>query len=216
MGRSRPDRATVKKKPAEQTTPSGPSRKRPAERGAKEAKEGDKRASLEKASGEADAVGAGEASEGAKPSKKPSARKRRLGSPEAPMQRQRRLLKEILDMQNSTHMLIPKQSFQNLVKAILKELEERQDKDTQESVDKDGSEPLRFLPEDEAVFAAGYSGIKMTREALLALQEASEQFLIGVLEDANMCAIHHKRVTIMPKDMTLVSRLRRARLSEDK
>lgn len=44
--------------------------------------------------------------------------------------------------------------------------------------------------------------------ALLALQEASEAYLIGLLEDTNLCAIHAKRVTIMPKDMQLARRIR--------
>ena len=44
--------------------------------------------------------------------------------------------------------------------------------------------------------------------ALMALQEASESFLVRVLEDANLCAIHAKRQTIMPKDIFLVRRLK--------
>jgi len=39
--------------------------------------------------------------------------------------------------------------------------------------------------------------------AILALQEASEAYLVGLFEDTNLCAIHAKRVTIMPKDMQL-------------
>eukprot|EP00878_Enallax_costatus_P001822 GHUV01001980.1.p1 GENE.GHUV01001980.1~~GHUV01001980.1.p1 ORF type:complete len:152 (+),score=34.47 GHUV01001980.1:239-694(+) len=44
--------------------------------------------------------------------------------------------------------------------------------------------------------------------ALEALQEAAEAYLIGMMEDSNLCAIHAKRVTIMPKDMQLARRLR--------
>ena len=36
---------------------------------------------------------------------------------------------------------------------------------------------------------------------ILALQESVEAYLVGLLEDSNLCAIHAKRVTIMPKDM---------------
>jgi histone H3 len=36
---------------------------------------------------------------------------------------------------------------------------------------------------------------------VLALQEAAEAYIVGVFEDTNLCAIHGKRVTIMPKDM---------------
>ena len=43
--------------------------------------------------------------------------------------------------------------------------------------------------------------------ALVALQEASEAYLVGLLEDANLCTIHAKRVTIMPKDMHLARRI---------
>jgi len=44
--------------------------------------------------------------------------------------------------------------------------------------------------------------------AVLALQEASEAYLVGLFEDTNLCAIHAKRVTIMPKDMQLARRIR--------
>ena len=44
--------------------------------------------------------------------------------------------------------------------------------------------------------------------AILALQEASEAYLVGLLEDTNLCAIHAKRVTIMPKDIQLARRIR--------
>ena len=39
--------------------------------------------------------------------------------------------------------------------------------------------------------------------AILALQESAEAYLVGLLEDTNLCAIHTKRVTIMLKDMQL-------------
>jgi hypothetical protein len=38
----------------------------------------------------------------------------------------------------------------------------------------------------------------------LALQEASEAFLVGLFEDTNLCAIHAKRVTIMPKVLFMI------------
>jgi hypothetical protein len=44
--------------------------------------------------------------------------------------------------------------------------------------------------------------------SLLALQEASKTYLVGLFEDANLCAIHAKRVTIMPKDLHLARQLR--------
>ena len=39
--------------------------------------------------------------------------------------------------------------------------------------------------------------------AILCLQEAAEAYLVGLMEDANLCAIHTKRVTVMPKDIQL-------------
>ncbi|XP_078369282.1 LOW QUALITY PROTEIN: histone H3, embryonic-like [Oculina patagonica] len=44
--------------------------------------------------------------------------------------------------------------------------------------------------------------------AVMALQEASEAYLVGLFEDTNLCAIHAKRVTIMPKDIQLARRIR--------
>ena len=44
--------------------------------------------------------------------------------------------------------------------------------------------------------------------AILALQEATESYLVGLFEDTNLCAIHAKRVTIMPKDIQIARRIR--------
>ena len=44
--------------------------------------------------------------------------------------------------------------------------------------------------------------------AVMALQEASEAYLVSLFEDTNLCAIHAKRVTIMPKDIQLARRVR--------
>eukprot|EP00804_Cyclotella_cryptica_P001368 CCRYP_014121-RA/>CCRYP_014121-RA protein AED:0.36 eAED:0.36 QI:0/-1/0/1/-1/0/1/0/57 len=51
--------------------------------------------------------------------------------------------------------------------------------------------------------------MRYTATALAASQEASEAYLIGLMEDTNLCAIHARRVTIMPKDMQLSRRIRR-------
>ena len=45
--------------------------------------------------------------------------------------------------------------------------------------------------------------------AIIALQEASEAHLIGYFEDANLCRVHAKRVTLMDKDFQLAARIRR-------
>jgi len=52
------------------------------------------------------------------------------------------------------------------------------------------------------------SDLRMQSTALLALQEASEAYLIKLFEDTNECALHGKRVTIRPKDMQLARRIR--------
>jgi len=54
--------------------------------------------------------------------------------------------------------------------------------------------------------------VRFQSTAVLALQEASEYYLVGLFEDTNMCAIHGKRVTIMPKDMQLARRIRGERM----
>jgi histone H3 len=53
-----------------------------------------------------------------------------------------------------------------------------------------------------------HSDMRFQSTALLALQEAAEAYLVGLFEDTNLCAIHAKRVTIMPKDMILARRIR--------
>jgi histone H3 len=52
------------------------------------------------------------------------------------------------------------------------------------------------------------SDLRFQSQAVLALQEAAEAYLVGLFEDTNLCAIHAKRVTIMPKDIQLARRIR--------
>lgn len=52
------------------------------------------------------------------------------------------------------------------------------------------------------------SDLRFQSHAVLALQEAAEAYLVGLFEDTNLCAIHAKRVTIMPKDVHLATRIR--------
>ena len=82
-------------------------------------------------------------------------------------------LREIRRYQKSTDLLIRKLPFQRLVREI--------------------AQDSRF----------GWLELRFQGSALLALQEASEAYLIGLFEDTNLCAIHAKRVTIMPKDIQL-------------
>ena len=50
--------------------------------------------------------------------------------------------------------------------------------------------------------------LRFQAQAVGALQEASEAYLVGLFEDTNLCCIHAKRVTIMPKDVQLARRIR--------
>lgn len=45
--------------------------------------------------------------------------------------------------------------------------------------------------------------------ALNALQEAAEAYLVYLFEDTNLCCVHARRVTIMPRDIQLARRIRR-------
>jgi histone H3 len=50
--------------------------------------------------------------------------------------------------------------------------------------------------------------LRFQSSAILAIQEASEAYLVGIFQDTNLCAIHAKRVTILPKDIQLARRIR--------
>lgn len=73
---------------------------------------------------------------------------------------------------------------------------------------------IRKLPFQRLVreIAQDFKGdLRFQGSAILALQEASEAYLVSLFEDTNLCAIHAKRVTIMPKDIQLARRVRRER-----
>jgi len=88
-------------------------------------------------------------------------------------------LAEIRKYQKSTELLIRKLPFARLVRHMVEQ--QRNPKD----------DPLRW-----------------NSNALVALQEASEMYLIHLFEDSNLCAIHAKRVTIMDRDLQLARRIR--------
>ena len=70
---------------------------------------------------------------------------------------------------------------------------------------------IRKLPFQRLVreIAEGFKpDLRFQSSAVVALQEASEAYLVGLFEDTNLCAIHAKRVTIMPKDIQLARRIR--------
>ena len=91
-------------------------------------------------------------------------------------------LREIKKYQKSTQLLLQKAPFKRLVKSVVAEVSKYKYKKME---------------------------WRWQTNALLALQEAAEAYLISLLEDSNSCAIHAKRVTIMPKDMKLAHRIRR-------
>ena len=59
----------------------------------------------------------------------------------------------------------------------------------------------RLVP--EIAQEVGKTDMCFQGSAIICLQEAAEAFLVSLLEDANLCTIHAKRVTIMPKDVQL-------------
>ena len=90
-------------------------------------------------------------------------------------------LKQIRQYQKSTELLIRKLPFQRLVREIAC---------------------------DQDVITSPLCGkVRFQSAAIMALQEASEAYLVGLFEDSNLCAIHAKRVTIMPKDIQLARRI---------
>lgn len=66
--------------------------------------------------------------------------------------------------------------------------------------------PFMKLCRETAKWVYG-TDFRFQSSAILALQEASEQYLTSLLESANLCALHAKRVTIFPKDMRLARRI---------
>ena len=91
-------------------------------------------------------------------------------------------LKQIRQYQKSTDLLIRKLPFQRLV---------------------------REIASDSEVIKSPLCGkVRFQSAAIMALQEATEAYLVGLFEDSNLCAIHARRVTIMPKDIQLARRIR--------
>ena len=86
---------------------------------------------------------------------------------------------EVRHYQKTTELLIPKESFQR----VIREMCEREDITD--------IKPIRF-----------------ESQALLALQEAAEAYLVCCFEDAHLCSMHAKRITIQQKDIRLSLRIR--------
>ena len=47
-----------------------------------------------------------------------------------------------------------------------------------------------------------------TKGAIKALHEGSEAYMVQLLEDANLLAIHARRITLQPRDIQLARRIR--------
>ena len=93
-------------------------------------------------------------------------------------------LREIQRYQQSTKNLIRRTPFNKLIKEI--------------------SQEYRICPEGPGTPSVQ---VRFQSTALAALQEATENFLIGLFEDVNLLAIHAKRVTVMPRDIRLALRI---------
>jgi len=92
-------------------------------------------------------------------------------------------LREIRKYQRSTDLLIRKLPFSRLVREVAQDMTTQANDYTQ-------------------------VGLRWQSSAILALQEAAEAYLVHLFEDANLCAIHAKRVTIMQRDIQLARRIR--------
>lgn len=58
------------------------------------------------------------------------------------------------------------------------------------------------------VATAQKEGLRFAASAVAAIQEATESYVVSLLSDANLCALHSRRVTAMPRDLHLARRLR--------
>lgn len=87
--------------------------------------------------------------------------------------------KVIKRLRATTDLLIPRTRFHRLVREI------------SQSIPTTNLEPMRYQA-----------------AALMALQEAAEAYLVYLFEDSNLCCIHARRVTIMPRDIQLARRIR--------
>lgn len=58
----------------------------------------------------------------------------------------------------------------------------------------------------------GREGMRFQASAIVAFQEAVENFLTNLIEDAYRCVLHAKRVTLLPKDICLVYKIKYANI----
>ena len=67
---------------------------------------------------------------------------------------------------------------------------------------------VSFQPVVRELCAQIQSHIRFESQALLALQDAAESYLVGLFEDANLCTAHAKRITVQTRDIDLSRRIR--------
>ena len=72
--------------------------------------------------------------------------------------------------------------------------------------------PFQRLVREIAADVGAGRDFRFQSAAVGALQEAAEAYLVGIFQDSNLCALHAKRVTIMPKDILLARRIRGERV----
>ena len=73
---------------------------------------------------------------------------------------------------------------------------------------------LRKLPFQRLVREIAHQindGLRFQSTAIQCIQEAAEAYLITLFENAHMCTLHARRVTLMPRDLKLARRLRQER-----
>ena len=94
-------------------------------------------------------------------------------------------LRESRRYQQSTECLIKRTLFQKLIREI--------------------SQEYRVCPDGPGTPSVQ---VHFQFTAIAALQEAAENFIVGLFEDVNLLVVHAKRVTVMPRDIRLALRIR--------
>ena len=94
-------------------------------------------------------------------------------------------LREIRRYQQSTECLIKRTPFHKLIREI--------------------SQEYRVCPDGPGTPSVQ---VHFQSTAIAALQEAAENFIVGLFEDVNLLVVHAKRVTVMPRDIRLALRIR--------
>lgn len=124
-------------------------------------------------------------------------------------------LREIRHYQSSTELVLLKLPFARLVREICNGLDTASSSLTTSNIISNttstttsASGTASARDAREASGQALGKGFRWQSQAIMALQEATEAYLVHLFEDTNLCALHAGRVTITPKDMRLARRVR--------